>query len=72
VLSIDQALGLLASRLAAIEEAEGRRIVVTSASRQDDHWIVHFNTEDFVESGNDLDGLLGNHPFIVRDDGTVG
>ena len=71
MLTMEEAIALVAPRLAAIEAAEGLKVVVTGSERRDDHWLIHYNTQDFVETGNKLDGLLDNYPLVVRDDGSV-
>ena len=59
-----------------LEEIAERRdiesqIVVTSAKRVGNKWQVTYNTIEFAENGNELDGLLGNHQHQVADDGVV-
>jgi hypothetical protein len=71
MLLLEQVLDRVASHLRAVEENVGRPIVVTAARREQGHWVVEYNTRDFVDSGNDLDALLGNTALLIRDDGTI-
>jgi hypothetical protein len=61
----------LAPHLNATAAQEGTQIVVTSAKRVGNKWQVTYNTIEFAENGNELDGLLANHQLQVADDGVV-
>jgi hypothetical protein len=71
VIPLERALELLAPHLNATAAQEGTQIVVTSAKRVGNKWQVTYNTIEFAENGNELDGLLGNHQLQVADDGVV-
>jgi hypothetical protein len=71
VIPLERALELLASHLNATAAQEGTQIVVTSAKRVGNKWQVTYNTIEFAENGNELDGLHGNHQLQVADDGVV-
>ena len=71
MIPLERVLEILTPGLKATAAQEGTPIVVTSAKRLGNKWHVTSNTIDFAESGNELDGLLGNHPLEVSDDGVV-
>jgi hypothetical protein len=71
MIPLERVLEILAPHLKATAAQEGTEIVVTSAKRVGNKWHVTYNTIDFAESGNELEGLLGNHPLEVSDDGVV-
>ncbi len=71
MIPLEQVLELVAPYLNATAAQEGTKIVVTSAKRVGKKWQVAYNTIEFAESGNELDGLLGNRPLEVSDDGVV-
>lgn len=71
LIRLERVLEILAPRLKAEGERLGREIVVTLAEREGNKWIVGYNTIEFVETGDHLQGLLGNLPLEVSDDGVV-
>jgi hypothetical protein len=71
MIRLERVLEILAPRLKADGERLGREIVVTLAEREGNKWIIAYNTIEFAETGNHLQGLLGNLPFEVSDDGVV-
>jgi len=71
MIPLERVLEILVPHLKATAAQEGTQIVVTSAKRVGNKWQVTYNTIDFAESGNELDGLLGNGPLEVSDDGVV-
>ncbi len=71
MIPLERVLEILAPHLIAMAAQEGTQIIATSAKRVGNTWQVTYNTIDFAESGNELDGLLGNRPLEVSDDGVV-
>ena len=71
MLRLEQVLQVVAPHLDAVASSEGRPIVVTAAERIGARWRIIYNTVDFVASGDPMDGLVGNHPLQVTDDGSI-
>jgi hypothetical protein len=71
MIRLERVLEILAPHFKATAERNGTEIVVTSAKRIGTKWQVAYNTIEFAETGNNLVGLVGNHPLEVSDDGVV-
>ena len=72
MIRIADAIAAIQPHLAQVAASEGTEIVVISMERWRDGWRVVYNTIEFAHSFDPMDGLLGNVPLLVRDDGSIG
>jgi hypothetical protein len=71
IIPIEKVITLVKPHLDAIQTNEGEDIIITELTRHNGGWRVVYNTLSSVETGNNLQGLIGNVPLEVLDDGSV-
>lgn len=71
MIELESVLKVLAPHLAAVSHEAGVPVVVSTVKRVPGAWQITYNTEEFLETGNSISGLLGNVPLEVDDDGRI-
>ncbi len=71
MIDLTTALNLVTPHLAAIARQEDAPVMVTAAERIRGGWRITYNTEEYVETGNVISGLLGNLAIEIGDDGEL-
>jgi Immunity protein 35 len=61
----------LAEEIVASHSEPGE-LVITGSAEYDIGWVYFYDTRAYVESGDPMDGLVGNAPILIdRRDGTI-
>jgi hypothetical protein len=65
MISRSEAVAIAQAHIDRAEYTDALRFVVTRVQERDHSWVVYYDSQRHVETGNPLDSIAGNGPLVV-------